>query len=393
MKRAFPLHSNAVWPSPVLLLAFVFAYTFLDASIWLIDQAVPGAYGVIANLREITNLRTWILAGAAGCYAVYRLCRFHPACSSGYASWLKMSPWTAAQPLPLGPVHPVWQDVAVVGVLAALAHWHAQIDPLIPVVVFCLVYLAGMTLLLAFTGQGQICVVLAFIWPTLILPRLKGLPMAGLVVALAVVVAYGYQRSLRMFPWKRAVTAGQSMWQIQIKLDQTGPVAQGSNAGWPFQPLSPGIAYRPVSARAAFVSALLIGWWTYCAIVGLQVPPLAEGIPVLALFAALLRLIRYCTGLTPPFNLLGRISSGRLIIPGFDRVFVVPLLVSAMAIIGAACVPTSSSWYPETEAVILAVLLFVLLAGGPRLQSWRLTGHHRYSPPRATCSTQSLRQV
>ena len=127
--------------------------------------------------------------------------------------------------------------------------------------------------------------------------------------------------------------------------------------------------------------------------VAFKLPPLSEAIPVVAFLAALLRLARYSAGLTPSFNLLGRIFSGRLVIPGFDRVFVTPLLVLVLAIIGAACVPTSGSWYPEVEAGILALLLFVLLAGGPRLQSWRLTGHHRYSPPRTTGGTQSLRQV
>src|SRR5689334_15147552 len=34
----------------------------------------------------------------------------HPASDRGYADWLRSSPWTFRQPLPLGPLHLTWQD-------------------------------------------------------------------------------------------------------------------------------------------------------------------------------------------------------------------------------------------------------------------------------------------
>src|SRR4029434_5072207 len=111
-------------------------------------------------------------------------------------------PWTAANPLPLGPVHLVWQDAAVLGVLAAVAKWHAQANPALPVIAFGSVYLAGFTLLLAYTRRWTHCALLGFLWPAFMLPIVKG-PIAILgVLAIIAVIWHGHWKSLRAFPWE-----------------------------------------------------------------------------------------------------------------------------------------------------------------------------------------------
>src|SRR5689334_8276086 len=106
MKRPIPFHSNAVWPPLFLTMSFVVIYSVIILAIWLINAASPYLGEDIANLEEFVIIRTGLLAGAAGAYAIYRIWRFHPACNHAYAAWLKLSPWTANRPLPLGPVHP-----------------------------------------------------------------------------------------------------------------------------------------------------------------------------------------------------------------------------------------------------------------------------------------------
>src|SRR5438309_488176 len=105
MRRGFLFHSHAVWPPTWLVVVFLMMYGIMDLGIRLLESRfiVPNARDVFSASPEILAIRAGILAGAAGCYAIYRLWRFHPACHQGYAVWLKSSPWTADKGLPLGP--------------------------------------------------------------------------------------------------------------------------------------------------------------------------------------------------------------------------------------------------------------------------------------------------
>ena len=203
MKRPLPFGSNAVWPPLGWVAVFGLVYAMLDGGLWLIEHSAPSLSGQFTGLPEVMNIRAGILGTAAGFYALYRLWRFHPACNSAYAGWLKTSPWTPRKPLPLGPVHPVWQDAVVLGAMTAFAQWYAHVDPALPVIVFGLVYLVAMTLLLAFTRTWIPCSLLGFIWPAPSLPVMQGWPTVGIIAALAAVIWYGHRKSLHAFPWRR----------------------------------------------------------------------------------------------------------------------------------------------------------------------------------------------
>jgi hypothetical protein len=96
----------------------------------------------------------------------------------------------------------------------------------------------------------------------------------------------------------------------------------------------------------------------------------------------------------PSFNLWGRFASGRIIVPGFDRVFVTPLTVIALATAGGVVVRHAGEWYPVVTACIVALLWFALLSGGPTMRAWVLTGQHRYrSPARLATNKQLLRPI
>lgn len=139
----------------------------------------------------------------------------------------------------------------------------------------------------------------------------------------------------------------------------------------------------------------MLGWWTYCAIVSLEVPPSTE-VPLLAfaVMAALVRFAIYCGGLVPCFNVWGRLVSGRIVVPGFDRVLVTPLAVIVLAIVGGVAIRHAEAWYPAVTACIVGLLWLVLLSGGPTMRAWVLTGQHRYcSPARLTSTKQFLRPI
>ena len=398
MRRWFSFHSNAVWPPPLLVGLFVILYGSVAACLWLIELAAPNMGNAMSDSEEILNMRTTILASAAGVYALYRLWRFHPACNQPYAAWLKLSPWTADKPLPLGPIHLVWQDALVVGALTALATWHARVNPALPLAVFGLVYLCGLTLLLAFTRRWWSCLVLGFLWPALILPGAEGAPTIALVAAIVAVIWHGHRKSLRAFPWQFLGSSHRpsgSILQMEIRIEALGGSTRTpSTVGWPFLALSPKVQCYSVSTLTSICLSALIGWWSFCLSEHFKVEPLPELILLLTVFAAMIRLAIYCSGLAPPFNLWGRIASGRIAVPGFDKVFLTPLAAVLVAIVGGIIVRRSGSWYPVAQSCVMAAIWHVLFSGGPRLRNWVLTGQHRFRPPaRLNANKHLLRSV
>lgn len=400
MNPPFPFHSNAVWPPVSVIVLFVIVWSILEGNLWLIKLAVPNAVSGISDMSEIRNVRVTILAGAAGVYALYRLWRFHPACNHAYAAWLKLSPWTADKPLPLGPIHVVWQDAVVIGVLTAIAAWHAHVNPALPVAVFGLVYLGGMTLLLALTRGWSSCLVLGFLWPALILPGLEGVPKIVLVAAIIAVIWWAQRKSLRAFPWEFLANSNRpagSILQMEIRIDGLSgrPATRiPSNLGWPFLALSPKVHCHSISMLTSVSLSALIGWWSFCAIECFKIAPLPELILVFAVLAAAIRLTIYCSGLTPSFNVWGRIVSGRILVPGFDKVFLTPLAVMLLATFGGMIIRRSDSWYPVTESCVIALICYVLFSGGPTLRNWVLTGQHRFRfPARIHANKQLLRSI
>lgn len=388
---------------------FIAAYGIIALGLWAIELKVPKAGLAMAQSEEIRNIRTIILAGTAGLYAMSRLWRFHPACNAGYAAWLKMTPWTAGKPLPLGPLHPVWQDGAIIAALTAIAYWHANVDPLWPLLAFGFVYLLGFTLLLMSTRQWASSFALGLLWPALLLTENREMIRLAIVTVIMLVVWHGHRRSLRAFPWppiSKQRGTPTSIGQIEIKIDpftassasgqaHNLPIAPaaGGNLGWPARALSPKIKPPSVSHRTNLAVATVIGWWCYCIVLSTQMDPLPELILVFAFLVAAFRLVIYCNGVVPPFNFLGRIRSGRLIVPGFDKIFLAPLAVVAVAVVGGIIIKRSGPWYPMAEALVVAAVWLVLCGAGPTLSGWVLTGYHRLAPPRRGNSNRQVREV
>src|SRR5947207_1038373 len=123
--------------------------------------------------------------------------------------------------------------------------------------VFGLVYLAGMTVLLALTRTWRSCLVLAVLWPMLFLRAIKDWPLAGVVSALILAVWHGHRRSLRAFPWNFALdfaarnsSAGNRLLHTELRIPalEGAGIQTSSSAGWPYAPLSPKIPVQPIRA-------------------------------------------------------------------------------------------------------------------------------------------------
>jgi hypothetical protein len=395
MKRSLPFHSSRVWPPLIGLIPFLIMYGMLVGSMRLIEVFVGAPFGLTDNLEEVRNIETGLLAVAAGVYGIYRVWRFHPRLNFSYLNWLRLTPWTAAKPLPLGPVHLVWQDLLAVGVLTAIVKWQLHGIVFVPLVAFGSAYLALITLVLLLTRRWPECVVLGFLWPALLLPQLNATGFGLVIVAIVVVTGYGHYRSLREFPWSprdQPMNPPESILRKQIQpISATGAPA---HVGWPMTAIGPKIKVGFISKQTAFWLGALFGWWSYCWLErdGEKTPP--EFIIMFAMIAAFLRFAIYCSYAVAPFNIWGRIASGRLIVPGFDKVLLTPLAVTLISIAGAIIVHHSGAWYSEVESVVIALCWFVLLNGGPSRKNWVLTGYVRFkSPLRTTKKGLPLRQV
>jgi hypothetical protein len=404
MRRPLPFHSNLVWPSAGIVGLFISVYCIVWACFWLIGLSVPEPARSTFDTEQVIGCRSVILGFAAGFYAAFRLVRFHPACSPLYAGWLKLSPWTASRPLPAGPVHPVWQDAAVVGALTAIAIWH-HVSALLPVTIFIFIYLAGFTFVLAYTRRWGPCLILGFLWPALMFPGVAPippsapvLPAAGIAAAIICVIWYGHRQSLRAFPWEFIKVSSRPLAQAEIRIRGVGtPSGSGTqyHLGWPYLMLSPKVRPPAISQRTNLALGTLAGWWSFCVIKASDMDPSSGGVVlVFAIVAALIRLAVYTIGVAAPFNIWGRLATGRIVVPGFDKVFVTPLAVVVAAIIGNILINHSGTWYAVTESAVIAVLWWVLFGGGPTLRSWALTGQFRFrSPAIAHANKQMVRPV
>jgi hypothetical protein len=220
----------------------------------------------------------------------------------------------------------------------------------------------------------------------------------GLLVAIIVVIWWGHRQSLKTFPWNFINKFGNSgaFLQTEIRAERlTGSPSGGNpfNVGWPFLALSPRVKFYSVPWPAAIALGALFGWWSFCFITVSQMDPVPELILVFAVCCAVGRLLIYCSNLTPSFNVLGRLSSGRLIVPGFDQVFVTPLAAILVAIGGGAIIERSGKWYPAAESMVIALMWYVIFAGGPNLQSWIITGWHRFKVPRRSAANKQLQPI
>lgn len=328
-------------------------------------------------------------------YGQYRVLGFHPLWRREYFAWLRETPWHRGQPLPLGPVHLVAQDVVVVGVATIAGWWYSggvRINFVLLPIAFVVSYLLTLMVTLRISDNWGFAYAVgagfgATIWlrPDLI----------GMAISLAVTCAIamvGLHRSWLTFPWP-VEKLHRSLGQIQ-QASKGEAVVDDAALGWPFQALSP----QP--GRAVFVPwhdagllGMVAGWWLYAICSHITFAAVQCGVFVLSLMAlvgplSLWRLTEYFLGVASPISFWGRLWTGRWLILRFDIAWF-PLAVTAFnAWVGIKTLLETAplrarwpGWDPAAFAgVWLAYMILVLLIRRPYLRKWRLTGAMRLQP-------------
>jgi hypothetical protein len=370
---------RVVWPPWFsLVLAVIIMAGFQAIFLWLEWITREPFF----SMHDLDAKRVWmallVLYGAA--YALYRVIAFHPALRPEYHTWLSATPWTSQRPLPLGPVHLVLQDVILVAIACVLGWPRLQWDALVLVVGFLMTYLVALGALHAATGARGWAYAIGFGIGLMMLYVRDPLVVVG-AAAMTYGFAYlGLRAALAGFPWE------QHNFGAHLKKYQGPPAARNSGLGWPFDHMSPCTKkVSGIALRDALLLGGLAGWWFFAISYQLRYTVGAVGGRYTVLCGAIAvavvgRIMVYCVCYVPPINLAGRLAHGRLIIPGYDQVFVAPLLTILVGLVAWLVPAVTGVDSLLVTPLAFALVWWVILGMGPSLRTWRLSGNHRISP-------------
>ena len=379
------------WPrTPVFPLwsipAFLFVYLIVESPWLIIDWVIYlkypfGSPPIIAhlceNLVQGTQCGQGVICLAAAFYGAYRGVTFHPYFRPAYGAWLERTPWTWPMPLPLGPVHLVWEDVIAPVLLGLIALRHEELPVLGPLLISAAAYLA--VLGAGFWGTGQKWYGFAVYSLLGLIIRLKHFPevAAGVAVGTYFVSLLGLRACLAAFPWKeRPMTF--RFWELFDTQKQSD-----KEVGWPFKQLSPAGPTACVPAVYGLLVSLLAGWWLYAGAAIIPDPHdraafLGFSYGLGGIGVALVRLIIYVQGFMPPISYWGRVRTLRWIIPGYDQIFLAPLSIAAVGTLAKLALKHFDPLVVAPVSVFLTLLIAFNM--GPTLRTWHTTGNHRMVP-------------
>ncbi|WP_165071630.1 hypothetical protein [Paludisphaera rhizosphaerae] len=372
-----------------------------------ISETLIRILGLAVVDPRVHRISLGALYSAAALFGVFRACNFHPYFRPGYRAWLATTPWTVDKPLPLGPIELDWPDAVVLGALILSDGLLPEHESVRLLAVF--LFFHGLFLTLSIYRAADHVPAFMALFGLGLMVRLWPHPWAcaatGVIVYL--IVYDGLRISLRSFPWTAEGEPGAASQRGTFDPDR-------ASCGWPYDrllrepdraPHSPRPAPEPPLRAAGLATpmeqmpwhklvggnldyllwSLLVGWWISC------VGPLLTNDNRYAVFllsamgfillpALAIRLSLYTNGYAPPLSLVGRLFTGRWIVPGYDVVFVGPFLILAVpGVVYAVCVRQGVPWR-IAGPVALSSMLFVALATPPGLRRWRLVGRHRMIP-------------
>ncbi len=345
----------------------------------------------------------------------------HPYANKRYREWLAYTPWSYGKPLPLGSIHLKWNDlifVLISGGIAALGFWLCHqigtnsksiFEDVIPwqaAIALGMVYFVVYVISLIFMISDDEVVM----WFVLALVPLTAYPHHnvwigfGVLVVIYGLVLLGLQRTLGNFPWNRPEWTESPRQRMLKDIINTGIL------GWPYREVGPAVGNnKHITVVSSLAASAIMAWWTFAILhtvesnflldigdsqlsftdfiaheqnEGMKPEALLWMYRFIVLFGALAcafaKLGRYTKNTHPPISLRGRIATGRWIIPGYDRVFIAPILILITVIaITEALLSMRLTPISLVPAITMFVLMFLLTVPYPSLEKWHYTGHFR----------------
>jgi hypothetical protein len=369
-----------VAPPAFLWVALILTICVIEGFVFWIANLL-GDWDEALRLHATRDAAVLFFAALNG---VLRVVLHHPLFDARYREFLAVSPWERTKPLPLGPVRLALQDLLVLCVLAAVMAVENRLPVAMLGVTFLAAYLVTLAPVLSKTGQPLFAYAIWFGLALAIrLAWWNAWAAAAALVATAAASQYGLWRSWLRFPWTEELKKRRTILDYERKAlrEHAGQREDPTKFGsvWPYSSLGFAQPQRAVVLWEMWTCAALVGWWIY-AIAG-PLPFATADVHKSALtaftagslVAALVRVLVYTMSHSPPLSFWGRIATGRLIIPGYDIVFVTPMFVALGGL--PLYFGLWSIGVPPVTALAIATSLLLGLAftGGPRLRAWQLT--------------------
>lgn len=346
----------------------------------------------------------FVAAAAIG----YVRCLRYPHPGSAYESLLTKTPWRPDRRLPLGPWHPVIQDVVSVGFVCVVAmaqlvmfRMLAGPDSLqrqhLPVAFDLLFVIVPVLISVTYVMSWTLCGFGAmysdwngaFLWPSLMVGGSCNLLKAGCVEAYVFVLGASVLTGV--------VLVVMRMKRLLVELPERHLRRQ--QLGTPVEDLAAVVKYlapsAPKQATSAFVNrsrqeAVLIG-----CVVGLWFALFPDGMEKLAFAAALIGITALVRGLCyvgriqSHLGLLARWGTQQWIVPSYDRCWVPSVLMATSA--GVLLLPAlamSSVLAGLMASLAMGISSFIGLASGPDFERWSLTAACAYDVRRSSHQVQ-----
>ncbi len=323
-------------------------------------------------------------------FAIWRVVGFHPCCREGLKNWLKATPWSGRQPLPFGPVHLVMQDLILIGI-ALLLNWIMAGPYAWPSFLFFPIgYLLMLAWVLFLTGAWQQGYATVFGVGLIVVLRANPIETTLAMLATYGLALWGLRVSLVHFPWDDTWYSDLRK-EVKPRLVTDPPTEE---VGWPFSHIAPQTVASKIRVPFvhALLSSLLAGWIYFVALSfadTLADRSHASKFLCLIVVAPIpaLRLLIYAVSYANPVGLRARWATGQWLVPGYDRVLVIPLLALSVGIVGFAFLLTVSEWGAiYTSPIIVALVVYMSLSMGQDLREWQLTGKHTLRRSGATAT-------
>lgn len=393
---------RVVLPHEGIVIGFVVLYLLTDV-LQVLDEIanmpfnMPGGQNPLVPVRNPLSWENDFGAGlaitAAVLYGGFRVAFFHPFYRKDYREWLQTTPWSLGRRLPLGPIHVVWQDLFVLGVLMATTLRMSRPVPWAVPVAFLAAYFVVSMLPLLLTGESAIAFVIALLLGAVGRWVLEPAAVALLLAAVFVLCLVGLRRSMsRVHEWDLTWWHDQALTEIFSKnMANLAEANRKKILGWPYDRLSLKRNETPVRFRVGLCVCVLIGWWLHALLHPFAVQAQAFGrVPgpwgvsaMLTMPCLLLAGVRtgiYVWGYAPPIGLFARLVRFRWIIPGYDKVFVPPICILVLALYGPYAAKQMGIPWEYGVPLLVGLMLLVALTMPPSLDEWRLTGRHRIVP-------------
>ncbi len=345
----------------IVLLCTAYLLTYL-MDLYIIRLGVPVP-------KDIGRIRVPFLVFASALYGYYRVRAFHPFYNSKYWQWLCLTPWSMDKPLPQGPVHLIWVDLVILTFLTLLAYFNLSFAAPVPVIIFLVVYLIMICITFE-AEQGFFAVLFLFLAPFVVYPFANQYVAVLVLIFLYVLCYAGFRRFLRGFPWNT------KYWKADTVKELREQAVRQRVIGWPFRFLNVYETHR-ISVSEAFLLSVLLTWWVHVIRWVICEPYDLGLLVILALLVAFFRTLIYAGVHRPPISLLGRIFTGHLIIPKYDKIYIAPiciLLVGKLLPVALLRFGLDPVWNFELSFFLIFLLAFSL---PPKLKEWRLTGAYR----------------